>query len=82
MVVHTKQLYDWLGDRDTELLRRTVLGQVRVYNELPQEAVDLKAVKDFQTWLQNRVKEAAKKEEDNWENLLNLRKKSWKQRQA
>ena len=54
--LHTKQFYDWLADRDTELLRRSALGLVRVYNELPQKAVDTKSVKDFQHWLQEYVK--------------------------
>ena len=80
--LHSKQLYNWLSQRDIEILRRTVLGQVRVYNELPQEAVDLKTVKDFQTWLQDAVKNAASKQEDNWEHLHNLRKRSWQQVRA
>ena len=80
--LHTKPLYDWLAVRDTELLRRIVLGQVRMHNGLPQEAVDLQTVGDFQTWLQNKVKEAASEGRDNWENLHNLRKRSWKQERA
>ena len=54
--LHNKQLHDWLKTRDTELLRRTALGLVRVYNDLPQEAVDLKITKDFLKWLQNELK--------------------------
>ena len=77
--LHNRQLYDWLRTRDTELLRRSVLGLVRVYNELPQEAVSLNTVKAFQHWLQNTVKAAARRGAENWENLLNLRKRSWKQ---
>lgn len=76
---HNKQLYDWLATRDTELLRRSALGLVRVYNKLPQEAVNKKTVKDFQSWLQKYVAEEAQKGTDDWQNLLNLRKRSWKQ---
>ena len=76
--LHTKQFYDWLADRDTELLRRSALGLVRVYNELPQKAVDTKSVKDFQHWLQEYVKKEALKGTEDWENLLNLRRRSWK----
>ena len=72
--LHTKQLYDWLSVRDTELLRRSALGLVRVYNELPQAAVDTTSVKDFQQWLQNYVRTEALKDTADWENLLNLRK--------
>ena len=78
--LHTKQLHDWLAKRDTETLRRSALGLVRVYNELPQEAVDATSVKDFQSWLQDHLKELASKELDNWENTFNLRKKSWRQK--
>ena len=76
---HNKQLYDWLATRDTELLRRSALGLVRVYNKLPQEAVNKKTVKDFQSWLQKYVAEEAQKGTNDWQNLLNLRKRSWKQ---
>ena len=78
--LHTKQLHDWLAQRDTETLRRSALGLVRVYNELPQEAVDATSVKDFQSCLQDQLKELASKELDNWENTFNLRKKSWTQK--
>ena len=77
---HNKQLYDWLGEKDTELLRKTVLGLVRVYNKLPQEAVDTRSVKDFQRWLQEKVKREAVRGTEDWENCLNLRKRSWRQR--
>ena len=69
--LHTKQLHDWLAERDTELLRRSALGLVRVYNKLPQAAVDTKSVKDFQQWLQQYVQTEALKGTANWENLLN-----------
>ena len=74
--LHSRQLYDWLADRDTELLRRSALGLVRVYNELPQEAVNTRFVKDLQHWLQEYVKTEALKGTTDWPNLLNLRKRS------
>ena len=77
--LHNKQLHDWLNDRDTELLRRSALGLVRVYNELPQETVDQTSVKDFQTSLQNKVKAAVGKGQENWQNIFNLRKRQYRQ---
>ena len=77
--LHNKQLHDWLSNRDTELLRRSALGLVRVYNELPRLTVEQKTVKDFQTSLQNGVKDAVVKGEENWQNTLNLRKRRYRQ---
>ena len=57
---HNKQLYDYLQGSHTELLRRSLLGQVRVYNDLPQLTVDSKTVKLFQRKLQETLKELAR----------------------
>ena len=76
---HSKQLHDYLEGQYTELLRRSPLGLTRVYNSLPQEAVDQRSVQAFQKWLQNYVKARANSGEDNWQNCLNLRRRSWKQ---
>ena len=77
--LHNKQLHDWLSNRDTELLRRSALGLVRVYNELPRFTVEQKTVKDFQTSLQNGGKDAVAKGVENWQNGLNLRKRRYRQ---
>ena len=50
-----------------------------MYNELPKEAVEHNCVKDFQKCLQNELKAAAEAQRDNWENLHNRRKRSYKQ---
>ena len=71
--LHTKQLHDWLTERDTELLRRSALGLVRVYNKLPQKAVDFSTVKGFQSWLREEIKKAAKNNKANWQNFWNRR---------
>ena len=76
---HNKQLHDWLRVRNVELLRRSVLGLVRVYNELPQQAVDSNCVCSFQRCLQHKAKEAVLARRDDWQNTWNLRKKSWRQ---
>ena len=53
---HDKQLHDYLQGSHSELLRRSPLGQVRVYNQLPQEAVNASTVKLFQRRLQKTLK--------------------------
>ena len=76
---HSKQLFDHLETRGTELLRRSALGLVRVYNALPQAAVDKPSVPSFQKWLQDDLKSRATTNTENWQNSYNLRKQSWKQ---
>ena len=46
--MHNKQFHDWLGSDHTELLRRSPLGLVRVYDKLPQDEVDANFVSCFQ----------------------------------
>ena len=57
---HTKQLYDYLiAGAHTEVFRRSLFGRVRVYNGLPQRAVDAGTVKLFQRRLQEKLQELA-----------------------
>ena len=79
---HTRQLYDYLQGDHTELLRRSLLGLPRVYNSLPQETVDQRTVSGFQRKLQEQVKGKLQRGEENWENCLNLRAPSLRQRAA
>ena len=72
---HSRQLHDYLDGTHTALLRRSALGLPRVYNQLPESVVSCKTVKTFQRALQNLVKEAAAKEEENWSTYLSPRKK-------
>ena len=76
---HTKQLHNYLEGKYTELLRRSALGLTRVYNQLPQNAVDKPSVQAFQQWLQNHVKDQACAGQEDWANSLNVRRRSWKQ---
>ena len=74
--MHNKQLHDWLGSDHTELLRRSPLGLARVYNKLPQDVVDADSVSNFQEKLQELVKQAAERREENWE-LLHSPRRTW-----
>ena len=76
---HDKQLADLLGFGHAELLRRSFLSLVRVYNSLPQEAVNCKTVSKFQRWLQGVVKRKAEHDEESWETCLNKRRQ-WVER--
>ena len=45
---HSRQLHDWVDGEHSKLLRRSPLGLARVYNSLPQRAVDTHSVSGFQ----------------------------------
>ena len=74
---HNKQLYNYLTGNHTELLRRSLLGQVKVYNNLPQYVVDASTVRLFQRRLQRelRAQVVQRKEPDNtsWKTLYSTR---------
>ena len=76
---HNRQLYDYLNGEHTELLRRSPLGLTRVYNELPQSAVDKPTVSAFQSQLQHLVKTALRTGSEHWKHCVNLRKPSLRQ---
>ena len=50
-----------------ELLRRSALGLVAVYNRLPEKTVVEDSVKDFQRKLVSLVKERAQANCEDWE---------------
>ena len=58
---HSKQLCSYLQGRHSELLKRSFLGQVDVYNKLQQQVVDANSVKLFQRRLQQHLKSLAKR---------------------
>ena len=49
---HDQHIFDYRDGIHCEIVRRSILGLCRVYNELPQEVVDCKTVHDFQHCLQ------------------------------
>ena len=54
------------GSHCPELLRRSALGLVKVYNMLPAEAVDMGCVKDSQKCLQELVQRRAEAGCEDW----------------
>ena len=68
-----KQLYDYLQGNHTELLRRSLLGQVRVYNNLEQHTVNAGSVKLFQRRVQLHLKDKARRKDAGWKASLTAR---------
>ena len=74
---HTKPLEDPRTGRFPELLRRSALGLIAVYNMLPPELVLAKTVKEFQSNLQELLKTRAKEGCDDWAETLSPRVPLW-----
>ena len=66
-----KQLVDKTRTACSDLLRRSVLGVVSVYNLLPQFVVDCCTVSDFQSMLQHVVAFRARSSCEYWSQFLN-----------
>ena len=71
---HNRQLLERCTGHFLESTRRSVFGLVRVYNFLPQAAVDATSVTAFQTALTNLVREACERGEEDWATLLSPRR--------
>ena len=63
---HGRQLKEYRAGTHLNVLRRSVLGLVTVYNLLPAWIVQLEQVKDFQQALQEHVKERACQNCEDW----------------
>ena len=50
----------------TVIIKRSIFGLIRVFNRLPQAAVDAKSTKLFQRYLQDCAKNAAKNDASGW----------------
>ena len=75
---HDKQLEEVPYSNCPELLRRSALGLVRVYNWLPEDTVCAVTVKDFQVNLQNLVRERARSNCEDWAFTFSPRVPWWK----
>ena len=75
---HHKQLEDPRQGCFPELLRRSALGLIAVYNLLPKELVEEKTVKGFQTELQALLKKRAEAGHENWSETFSPRIPLWK----
>lgn len=67
---HSRQLLDRCDGRQPGYLGRSLFGLVRVYNSLPQEAVEKSSVSSFQTFLTKIAKSKCENDSDNWEHVF------------
>ena len=70
---HGKQLQDFRERSHLNVVRRSALGLVAVYNLLPAQVVHSTTVKDFQVQLQELVKQRAAGGCEDWELSLSPR---------
>ena len=75
---HEKQLDDPRKGNFPELLRRSALGLVAVYNLLPAEVVAERTVPDFQKQLQLLLKKRATANCEDWAQTLSPRVPVWR----
>ena len=70
---HGRQLADPYWQYGREYLNRSLVGYVSVYNLLPERIVSATKVKDFQTLLQDMVKDVAASGDTSWRTLYSTR---------
>ena len=70
---HNMQLAECPAMRDLDLMRRSALGAIRVYNLLPQLVVDTRSVSSFQTQLTTIVKARVVARDERWTMVLSPR---------
>ena len=70
---HSKPLVEYRGSGNLDLIQRSALGLVSVYNMLPQAVIDTTSLKHFQHLLQQMVKIAAQQSHPLWQSLLSPR---------
>ena len=70
---HNMQLCEWPASRDLDLMRRSALGAIRVYNLLPQHVVDCSSISYFQKALTDLVRARVTARDTRWTMLLSPR---------
>ena len=63
---HSFQIAEWPSGRDLQIMRRSALGMIRVYNLLPQEAAEKTDVKAFQSALTQLLRDRLIAGDPNW----------------
>ena len=70
--IHSRALMDPVEPSHLVIIKRSIFGLIRVFNRLPQAAVDAKSTKLFQRYLQNRAKNAAKYDASGWQLMFGV----------
>ena len=73
VVRHAYQLVEWPAGRNLEVMRRSALGMIRVYNLLPEDVVVSCNVKSFQKALTQLVRDRVVARDDRWKYVLSCR---------
>ena len=63
---HSFQIAEWPSGRDLQIMRRSALGMIRVYNLLPQEAAEKTDVEAFQSALTQLLRDRLIAGDPNW----------------
>jgi len=69
---HTKQIMDPVAFNHPVMIKRSIFGLIRIWNALPQIAIDAKTVKIFQRYLQDDAKKSAHDGKPRWESMYHL----------
>ena len=75
---HSRQLEETRAGRFLEVLRRSALGLVAVYNLLPPDVVQAETMKNFQGNLQELLKARANSGREDWPETFSPRTPLWK----
>jgi hypothetical protein len=70
--IHSRALMDPVEPSHPVIIKRSIFGLIRVFNRLPQAAVDAKSTKLFQRYLQNCAKIAAKNDASGWQLMFSV----------
>ena len=70
---HSRCLIEWAAGSNLEIMRRSALGMIRVYNLLPEELVDKVDLKEFQRGLTQLVRDRVTAGDHRWRFLLSPR---------
>ena len=70
---HRYQLVEWPAGRNFDVMRRSALGMIRVYNILPQSVVEQRTVKEFQSALTALVRDRLVARDRCWKFVLSSR---------
>ena len=63
---HSFQIVEWPRERNLQIMRCSALGMIRVYNLLPQEAIEKDDVKSFQSALTQILRDRLNGGDANW----------------
>ena len=70
---HSMHLVEWPAGRNLDIMRRSALGMIRVYNLLPADLVEKRCLSEFQRGLTDLVRARVVARDPRWKHLLSSR---------